>query len=157
MKKTLVAAVLLTALFAARNANGTTVIPQTDENTSVSVQNENEELLIAGEHLLPAEMPGETIPANEEIFSGSPQRCKYGVGRYSGSVSIHYYNNCNYNIKIGYKYQFKRCCPTCSCQWSAETTAYATLSRNTSRQHYRTLKQGANQTMTYHLVEFWEQ
>jgi hypothetical protein len=156
MKKTLAVAVLLTALFAAQNANGSAPIKQTDEeSTSVSVQTENVEPSITDEHLVSTEMPVEIISANEEI-SSTGEQCNYGVGRYSGNVSIHYFNTCNYNIKIGYQYKFKRCCPTCDCSWSAVTTEYATLSPNISRRGYRTLKQGANQTFTYSLVDYWK-
>jgi hypothetical protein len=71
-------------------------------------------------------------------------------------VSIHYYNNCDHDIRIGFKYQFKKCCPSCNCAWSSTQTDYATLSGNTKKQNYRTLKQGSNQGMTYRLIDYWK-
>jgi hypothetical protein len=155
MKKTLAVAVLLTALFAAQNANGSDVIKQTNENAFVSVQPENGESLITDERLILTETPVEIISVNEEISSNSEQ-CNYGVGRYSGNVSIHYYNNCNRDIKIGYQYKFKKCCANCNCSWSGTQNGTATLKANTPRSRYKVLKQGANETMTYVLIDYWE-
>jgi hypothetical protein len=155
MKKLLVVTVLLTALFAAQNANGQEMIQQTNEHTFSLNQTEDLAQLVTTESSISKGTPIEFISTNDDIFSNSDY-CQFGVGRYSGSVSIHYYNNCDENIKIGFKYQYKRCCPNCDCPWSSVTTDYAILSRRTSRQNYGTLKQGANQSITYHLIDYWK-
>jgi hypothetical protein len=155
MKKILVAVISVITLFAAQNANGQETDQQTNENTFVLVQSENLAQLVDDETLVSTGTPVEIISSNEEI-SLNNDYCNFGVGRYSGEVSIHYYNDCDKNIQIGFKYKFKRCCPSCDCPWSAVQTDYATLQRKTSKRNYKTLKQGNNQNLTYYPVDYWE-
>jgi hypothetical protein len=156
MKKVLVAIVVFViTLFAAQNANGQEMVQQTNENAFVLAQTENLDQLISDEISIFMGTPIEIISTSETVISSNGS-CRFGVGRYSGEVSIHYYNDCNYDIKIGFKYKFKKCCPNCDCQWSPIQTSSATLSRDTPRQRYGTLKQGSNQSMTYYFIEFWE-